>query len=351
MKYLTSSRFFSLGLWALVVLLSAPLFAGGATAAPVATEPAVADSVVTEQVLSDSSPLAIGAFRGPTAVGLVQVISEGLNLPGGGTVEFELVGAPDVMIARLVNQEVDLAVLPANLAARLYNGGQSLVLAAITGTGMLSVLSTDSSIATTTDLRGRQVHVTGQGSTPDYVLKAILQSEGLVPGADLTLDFSMSYPEITASLAAGRIETAVLPEPFSTMARMQNPQVMKVLDLQEAWAEIPGNARDYPMTALVVRRQVWEYRPEDVDAFLTAYARSLQWVQDNPDDAGALVGSLDIGIPGPVAARAIPTSGYSYLSAALPSTRELAEGLFEVLFELEPASIGGKLPDSGFYGK
>ena len=354
MKPPTSKTILSLGLWALLVFIGSPLFAGGSAATPALTEPAIPAQVepaAAQPGITDGSPLVIGAFRGPTAVGLAKVISEGLTLPGGGPTNIELVGTPDVMIARLVNQEVDLAVLPANLAARLYNGGQPLVLAAITGTGMLSVLSTDLSISSIADLRGRQVHVTGQGSTPDYVFKAILRSETLVPGADLTLDFTMSYPEITASLVAGRIETAVLPEPFSTMAQMQNPQVAKVVDLQEAWAQIPGNPPDYPMTALVVRKQVWESRPADVEAFLIAYEQSLQWVQDNPADGGALVGSLDIGIPGPIAARAIPTSGYTYLSADLPTTKELAEGLFRVLLDLEPASIGGKLPDLGFYGR
>lgn len=329
------------------LFVALPIYTGGNQARPAPT-PQEPEALV-HQVTEPQEDLRVGVFRGPTAVGLSRSISQGVALPNGGVVEFELVGAPDVMVARIVNREVDLAVLPINLAARLHTAGQPLALVAVTGMGMLSVVSSDPAIVDLASLQGTVIHSAGQGATPDYVFRSILLHHQMQNGRDLEIDFTLAYPEITASLIAGRITTALLPEPFATMATTQNPGVRRVIDIQELWAQIPGNPPDFPMTALVARTDILDRLPKSTQVFLDSYRDSLQWIKANPQEAGVLTAQLDLGIPGPVATSSIPRSAFGFWPASDPATKSMVESLLERFVQIDPASIGGRLPGPEFY--
>jgi NitT/TauT family transport system substrate-binding protein len=331
----------------LFLFVALPIYTGGnqARPAPIPQE----QEALAHQITEPLQDLRVGVFRGPTAVGLSRSISQGVTLPNGGVVDFELVGAPDVMVARIVNREVDLAVLPINLAARLHTAGQPLSLVAVTGMGMLSVVSADPAIVDLASLQGTIIHSAGQGATPDYVFRSILLHHQMQNGRDLEIDFSLAYPEITASLIAGRITTALLPEPFATMATTQNPRVRRVINIQELWAQIPGNPTDFPMTALVARTDILDRLPYSTQIFLDSYRESLEWIQANPQEAGVLTAQLDLGIPGPVATSSIPRSAFGFWPASEPATKRMVESLLERFVQIDPASIGGRLPGPEFY--
>jgi NitT/TauT family transport system substrate-binding protein len=192
-----------------------------------------------------------------------------MTLPANATLETVIVPNTDVMVARLLSGELDVAVLPPNLAANLFNAGMDFRLGAVVGFGMNSVISSDPSVASVRDLAGREVQVAGQGATPEYVLRTLLAKEGLVPGKDLALSFSMPVPEIAASLVAGRLALAVLPEPFATQALSGNPSLRRAFTLEPAWRAATGSG-DYPMTVLVVRGSLVDARPAAVSALLDA---------------------------------------------------------------------------------
>lgn len=306
-----------------------------------------APALFAQSVTEPGADITLGAFKGPTAVGLVRMLEDGVKLTDGGQVEMQLVRSPEVMVSRLLTGELETAVLPVNLAAKLYNAGRPFVLAAIVGNGMLSVVSTDSGISTLSDLKGRDIYVAGQGGTPDFLMRFLLKESGIEPERDVELIFSMPPPEIAVSLIAGRIETAVLPEPFATMAVRRGSAAGKRIDLQEAWAALPGNPGSYPMTAFVVRRELAEARPVAVRELLAEYRSSLIWVEANPRAAGALVEKNDVGLPAAVAAAAIPASSYVFQPA--PRARREVEQLLRTFLAFSPASIGGRLPDEQFY--
>jgi NitT/TauT family transport system substrate-binding protein len=296
---------------------------------------------------SAGTDIRMGAFKGPTGVGLLRMLEQGVSLPDGGQVSVTLVQAPPVMVSRVVNGEFDAAVLPVNLAARLYNGGQPIVLAAIVGRGMLSVVSDRAEISGLEDLRGADVHVAGQGGTPEYLMRYLLEASQIEPGRDVNLRFGLAPPEIAASLIADRIDTAVLPEPFATMAVQGRDGVRKRINLQEVWAELPDQPADYPMTAFVVRRELAETRPDAIRQILEAYEASLSWVQDNPAEAAQLVGRHDLGLPPAVARAAIPDTNYAFVPAN--AARREVETLLDAFLRFAPQSIGGTLPDARFY--
>jgi NitT/TauT family transport system substrate-binding protein len=289
--------------------------------------------------------ISFAALKGPSGIGLIRLFDASPALPGA-TVQMLAVASADLMAAKVISGDYDVAVLPLNMAAKLRNAGVPIVLAAIVGEGMVSFLTSDPSIRSLGDLRGKEVYVAGQGATPDYLMQKLLSKAGLDPSKDLRLSYSLPYPEMAASLALGKIQYAVLPEPFATLAISANPALKAPLDLGALWKSATGQA-SYPMTALVVSARLAAERPEAVKALLAAVADSIARVKAQPAAAGLLVEKNDLGLKAAVAEKAIPRSAYVFVRA--PAARPSVEALLKVFLDTAPASIGGKLPEDAFY--
>ncbi|WP_232616807.1 ABC transporter substrate-binding protein [Treponema primitia] len=193
------------------------------------------------------------------------------------------------------------------------------------------------------------MEVAGQGATPDYVFRRILLSKGLNPDRDLQLSYALAYPEIAQSLIVGRISTALLPEPFATMARSGKPDLRLVGDIQAEWRSATGSAAsgNYPMTVLVVDADYAKAEPAAVQAVLNALQASIEWVVANPREAGTLVEKHDLGLRAPVVSAAIPRSNYVFIPVR--EARPSLEALYRTFLEFSPVSIGGSLPADSFY--
>jgi len=290
-------------------------------------------------------PLTVYAIRGPSGVGLIRLFEEPPQIPGFD-VRMEALASPDLIAARFISGEARAGILPPNVAANIRALGRNIQVIAIIGTGMLSLLTSDPDVQGLEDLRGKTVEVAGQAATPDFVFRTILAAHGIEPDRDVHLGFSLAVPEITLSLVSGSVSTALLPEPFATMARTARPDLRDVADVQEEWIRAggPGN---YPMTLLVVDGDFAAANPAAVTEILNAARNSIEWVQANPAEAGELVEEHDLGLRAPVITAAIPHSNYVFIPAV--EGRAAMEALFRVFLENTPVSIGGVLPDDGFY--
>jgi NitT/TauT family transport system substrate-binding protein len=263
-------------------------------------------------------------------------------------VRVEALAQANLMAAKFLAGEAKIGILPPDTAAKIASGGNKIQIAAVTGLGMLSLLSADSAVQRIEDLKGRTVEVAGQGAVPDYVFRKILISKGLEPGVDVTLDYSLAYPEIAQALIAGRLSLAMLPEPFATMARSGNANLRPVSNIQEEWAAA-GGEENFPMTALVVDGEWAAGHRQALSTVLERLKASIEWVVSNPAEAGALVEAHDMGLKAPVVAAAAPRSNYVFQSAA--GARPALESLYRIFLEFAPQAIGGALPPDSFYWK
>jgi len=250
-------------------------------------------------------PIVIGALKGPSGIGMVKLFEAPPSPADGSIVRPIAVASADLMTAKLISGEYDAGVLPLNVAAKLYASGIAIKLAAVVGDGMVSFLSSDSALSSLADLKGKRIYVAGQGATPDYLLRKLLKGSGIDPGKDLSLDYSLPYPEAAVALASGKISYAILPEPFVTMAKLQNPKLRSDINLGALWTEQTGQA-SYPMTAFVVASSLAAERPDAVKTILDAYAASIAWVVAQPDEAGGPMGVIINKPVKPTLAEAVP---------------------------------------------
>ncbi|MDR0562221.1 MAG: ABC transporter substrate-binding protein [Spirochaetaceae bacterium] len=293
------------------------------------------------------SALTIYGLKGPSGVGMIRLFEQPPQY-SGTTMKAEALAQADLMAARFISGDAKVGILPPNVAAKIASSGKRIQVAAVVGTGMLSLLTSDPNIKRIEDLKGKSVEVAGQGATPDYVFRRILISKKMNPDKDLKLNFSLAYPEIAQSLIAGRVSTALIPEPFATMARSGKPDLRQVADIQQEWVNAGGSG-NYPMIALVVDADFAASQPALLRTILNSVKSSIEWVVAHPAEAGALVEKHDMGLRAQVAAAAIPRSNYVFIPAV--EARPSLEALYRAFLEFSPASIGGKLPAENFYLK
>ena len=221
-------------------------------------------------------------------------------------------------------------------------------MAALNTLGVLYVVTTDDSITSIADLAGRTVYSSGQGAVPEIVFNYILEKNGLTAGTDVTVEYRSEHSELAALMASGEAEIAVLPQPFVTSVLMQNDKVHVALDLTEEWAKVTNSENQMTMGCIVVQKAFAEEHPEEMAAFMKEYQASVEYItdEDNLEDAAALIEKADI-IKAAIAQKALPECNIVFIDGQ--EMQQIASGFLQVLFDSNPAMVGGKLPDEDLY--
>lgn len=285
----------------------------------------------------------IAALKGPTAMGLAKMMRDHEN---DDAYAFTIAASADAVTPALLKGETDMACIPANLAAVLYNktGGEIQVLAVNT-LGVLYIVENGDALQSIDDLRGQTIVAAGKGSTPEYALRYLLRENGIDPDRDITIDWKSEHAECVAALAAGQATIALLPQPFVTAAQSKIEGLRMAIDLNEVWNAL-DNESALITGVIVARRQAVEENPEAVRAFLREYAESVAWTNENAADAAAIIGEYGI-VDAPIAERALPHCNIVCITGA--ELTEKLRGYLQVLYNADPAAIGGAMPDDDFY--
>ena len=292
----------------------------------------------------------IGSLTGPTTIGLVKLLADAEEGKTQNKYESKIAGSADELTPLIIKGELDVLVGPSNLASVLYNKTEGKVqMAAVTTLGVLSVFTTDENVKTWSDLKGRTIYATGKGSVPEYALTYLLQQNGLEPGRDVTIEYKSEPAEIIALYEASGSTgfCAMLPQPYATAAVTKYPEFRQLFDLASEWDKLGGGSR-MVTACLMVRREFAEADPEAVAILLKEYEASAQWVNANVDQAAELTEKY-INIKAAVAKKAIP--GCSVVCISGSEMKTAAESFLKVLYDQNPAAVGGKLPAEDFYLK
>ena len=294
-----------------------------------------------------AEPMAdVAALKGPTAMGMVKMMSDDAGANGN----FSIAAAADEIAPKLIQGELDIAAVPANLAATLYNKTQGKIqVLAINTLGVLYIIENGETVQSVEDLKGRTIYSAGQGATPEYALNYILKENGIDPTTDVNIIFSKEHTECLNAVMNDPNAVALLPQPFVTTAMAKAPGVRIALDLNQLWADVQEGKENQSalLTGVVVaRKEFVENNPEAVNAFMDAYAASVAFANENVDETAALIGSYEI-VPEAVAKAALPYCCIVMIEGA--EMQQKLSGYLEVLFTQNPASVGGAMPNEDFY--
>ena len=305
----------------------------------------------TTEVTGES--YSVAALKGPTAMGLVKLMSDaesGAELTNDYT--FTLAASADEVSPKLMQGELDIACVPANLAAVLYQKtGGEIVTLGINTLGVLYIVENGNAVQSMADLAGKTIVASGKGSTPEYALRYLLRENGVDPDGGVVIDWKSEHSECVSALATGAATIAMLPQPFVTVAQSKLQDLRVALDLTEEWDAL-DNGSALLTGVVVARKDVVEENPAAIDAFLADYAQSVEWVNANTADAAALIGDYGI-VDAAVAEKALPACNIVCITGA--EMKEKLSGYLQVLFEEDPSSVGAQagddagLPGDDFY--
>ena len=289
-------------------------------------------------------------LQGPTGMGMVQLMTSDEAGTSANDYEFTLASSPEEAQAAIAN--VDIAALPVNLAAALYNRGEDISFAAINTLGVLSILENGNTIESIEDLRGKTIYATGQGSTPEYILNYLLEKNGIDPETDVTIEYLTEHTELATRLASGDAAIGLLPEPNVTVALTSaaangNTDLRIALDVTEEWAKLGEG--ELVQGCIVVSNEFKTEHPEQFEAFMEEYKASVNYVNTDIEAAATDIAEVGIVPRADIAQNAIPNCNICCLDGE--EGIAYMEAMLTVLYEANPSSVGGKMPDDAFYGE
>lgn len=316
------------------------------TATPTAT-PTETPSATPSDAPKTAVNLAV--LAGPTGVGAAKLLAD--NDAGETQNLYNVTVATDneQVTAGLLNGDFDVAALATNVASNLYHKSNGAIqMACVNTLGVLHILGreTDNTLNSMADLKGKTIYAFGQGANPEYVLRYLLKANGLDMDKDVTMVWQAA-DEVTATMLTGKGDLCMLPVPAATALTVKSEgEIQPVFDLSEEWDFVAGNSR-LAMGCIVVRTQFAQENPEAVQKFLNEYAVSINYVRENAADAAQLVADYSLAPSAAIAAKAIPQCNLIFLAGE--DMRYTIQNYFMDLADIDPAAIGGSIPDDAFF--
>lgn len=295
----------------------------------------------------------VGILNGPSCVPIAYMMEDVVSI-NGERLEFEKCADASSLLPKLIKDEIDVGFLPANVAAKVYNSSKNSILCtAITGEGNIVLITKDNSVTKLSDLVGKTVYVAGEGATPDYMFRYLLNKNGIPSYRDesesydgVILDYSIPTSQLAAQLLSGKIDYAVVPEPFATVAQLKDSNVNYAINFQSEYKKLTKNS-NYPLTVMVVSRKFAENKTDVLNKFLEEYSISYEKTLLNAREAARLCEAHNLGLTANVVANSIPNANYIYVPARDGKDRIYA--LLQIFLDFEATSVGGKLPDDAFF--
>lgn len=288
---------------------------------------------------NDDTVIRVATLKGATSIGLVKLMEDNADEKTESNYDFHMYTSADEIVPLIAKGEIDVAAIPANLASTLYQkteGGISVI--NINTLGVLYIVENGEQINGIADLRGKTVYMTGKGTVPEFAFKYVLAQNGLSE-ADVTIEFKSEPTEVASILAQDKYAVGLLPQPFVTVALTQNQKARVAISLVDEWSDMLTGVT-------IVRNEFLEEHEGLIKQFLEDYKVSTAYVNENVEEAAALVEKYDI-VKAPVAKKAIPECNVTSITGK--EMKEKLSKYLEALYSQNSSAVGGKLPDENFY--
>ncbi len=291
--------------------------------------------------------MSVACMTGPTGIGMAKLMADAEAKTTANNYSFTVATAATDITGKFLNGEINIASVPTNVAATLYNKSEGKVrMLAVNTYGVLSILEKGDTIKSVADLKGKTVYSTGKGQNPEFILKYILTENGIDPEKDVTINF-VSSEDLVAKLISGEAEVAMAPEPAATTVMVKNQELNRVLSINDEWAKVSDTK--LMMGCVIALDSYIEANPKAVEKFLEEYEASIKFASENIDETATPCATYKITASDVIAKKAIPTCNLCYVTGK--DMKNNVNGYYGVLFNADPTSIGGKLPADDLYYK
>ena len=301
----------------------------------------LAFSVGCGQQKALEEPMDIATLNGPTGMGMTKVIAD-----QNKNYRITIYQSPDEITGKIISGELEIACVPSNLAAVLNaKTKQNICLLGVNTLGVLYLVEKGESLTDLSDLRGKKILASGQGSTPEYILNQLLEGVGLQVGKDVEVQYFSNHTEVVGALLADESTIALLPEPHVTIAMTKAPELKSAMDLNAAWEKQEGTK--LPMGVMIARADFVKDHPKELESFLEDYSKSVVFVNTEPSEAAKMMVQAGLFEKAEIAEKAIPNAHIVWEQGQM--AKNDLDPFYKILKDHNPKAIGGNLPDESFY--
>ena len=314
------------------------------TVATEAPTEAVVETTAAPETEAAAAPINVMVLNGTTGFGMANLMDAAAK--GEALQEYNFTVETDAsnIVAALANGSVDIAALPTNAAAAVYNKTQGKVQVLALNTLGVLYLVTDGSVQveSVADLAGQTVYAPAQN--PSFIFQHIVEANGV---ENVTIDNTYAQPaDLNTAVASGEVAIAVLPEPMVTVAKSKNPDLQVALDLTAEWDKVsqPGSL---VQGCVVVRKDFAAENATAVNTFLDEYCVSIEALTKDVEGTAAKIEATGIFAKAAVAAKAIPNCNVCFIAG--DEMQEALSQFLTIMHGVAPASVGGSIPGEDFY--
>lgn len=306
------------------------------------------DTEINSDAVVERKTTRVFTLKGPTGMGMAKLMADDEAEASAVDYDFTIASSPDEIKAEIIKGDYDIAAIPTNLAAVLYAKTEgNIKIAAVNTLGVLYILESGDTVNSVSDLNGKTLYATGQSSTPEYILNYILEANGV--SCDVT--YLSEHSEIATQMTTGDIKLGMLPVPNATTV-LASTDARAALNMTEEWEKAAaknGDSSALYQGCVVINPDFIESNEQAVKQFLEEYKASVDYVNGNTDEASVLIEKYGIIPKAAVAKAAIPDANIVCITGD-----EMINGLtgfYKVLFDSNPASVGGSVPTEDIYYK
>ena len=294
--------------------------------------------------INNTDALRIGAMTGPTGIGVINQINSSEDGLSNYPYNLTIVSSPDELVTGIAKKDLDLAIVPANLASILANKPEmGIQVLSTNNLGVVYVLERGDSVESLEDLQGKEVLSAGKGATPEILVRNLAAKVEL--DVDSSISFSKEASEVAQAMISGNSDIVILPEPMVTNVLLKDDSVRIAIDLNDEWNKLNPDSK-LITSVLIGRKEILD--TIDVNLLLEDYSNSIESANNDPAGTTKVLDGFDImPFPAEVIEESIPKLNLTAIQG--DELKQALNGYLSILHEQNPESIGGELPGDDFY--
>lgn len=294
-----------------------------------------------------SKDVRVKTYNGLPAISICKLIKEEENIKSSYKTSYTIESNDKKLIESLNKKEVDIALVPTDMAAKVYNKNSSYQICASIGQGSYYLVTSDPEVrGFNSTLINKEIAIAGESSMTDNIVKAILKKNNI----DETLvkfKYTNTVPELVKTLTLGEIYTGIVPETSLTSLLYKHSGLKILASTNDAYENTFDISEGYPQFSVIVRKDFAKNNKEYVNKFLSKVKESIEFVNNNPLQAGAYGEELKIPIKPQILSKAIKRCNLKFIE--IDKFKQNYEYFFDILYNYNNEAVGGTVPDESIY--
>lgn len=294
-----------------------------------------------------SKDVRVKTYNGLPAISICKLIKEEENIKSSYKTSYTIESNENKLLESLNKKQIDIALVPTDMAAKVYNKNSSYQICASIGQGSYYLVTSDPEVTGfNSTLINKEIAIAGESSMTDNIVKAILKKNNI----DETLvkfKYTNTVPELVKTLTLGEIYTGIVPETSLTSLLYKHSGLKILASINDAYENTFDISEGYPQFSVIVRKDFADNNKEYVNKFLSKVKESIEFVNNNPLQAGAYGEELKIPIKPQILSKAIKRCNLKFIE--IDKFKQNYEYFFDILYNYNNEAVGGTVPDESIY--